>query len=315
MPLKMARDAKRFYQQYSFMYKDVLPLPIVTNENAMKEFELMELREDDLFVVTYPKSGTHWMQEIVHLILVNGHGERLTAKERRPVIELADIRSHDPELVAAAGPVLREMKDVPSPRVLTSHVQYSFLPKQFLEKRPKIIYIYRHPKDVLVSLFNFYLSFIRQDVEPAPFGDFFDDFTAGQVVFGSWFDHVNDYYKHKDDENFFALPFEAMKQDLHKVVQDVASFIGKPLDDNSLARVVEGASFETMKKSFQKDHEKNVAEGKDVMRANAFVRKGKVGQWKDLLTPAQNKLLDELFREKMKDCEWTRSYAPDSANE
>ncbi|KAJ8023721.1 Amine sulfotransferase [Holothuria leucospilota] len=232
-------EGKRFYTQYVYMHKDEFPLPTTTNEKAMKELEDMEVREDDIFIVTYPKSGTHWMQEIVHLILVNGNAEMLTAKERRPVLELADVMSLDPDVVAAAGPVLREMKDAPSPRVLSSHVRHSLLPKQLRDKRPK---------------------------------------------------------------------------DLHKVVQDVASFLGKPLDDATLQLVVEGASFEAMKKSFQKDHEKNVAEGKEVIQANLFIRKGKIGQWKETFTPEQNKRFDHLFRDKMKDCEWTRAYAPGSPN-
>lgn len=299
--------------QYVFMYKDEFPVPTMTNEKAMKELEDMDVREDDIFIVTYPKSGTHWMQEIVHLILVNGNAEMLTSKERRPVIELADVMGFDPDLVAAAGPVLREMKDTPSPRVLSSHVRYCLLPKQLQEKRPKLIYVYRHPKDVLISYYDFLLKMIKPEVKPAPFEEFFDDTVSGQFQYGTWFDHVLEYYNHKDDNNFFAVPFEDMKQDLHKVVQDVASFLGKSLDYATLQRVVEGASFEAMKKSFQKDHEKNVSEGKEVIKAHIFVRKGKVGQWKETFTPEQNKRFDHLFRDKMKDCEWTRAYAPDSS--
>ncbi|KAJ8023717.1 Amine sulfotransferase [Holothuria leucospilota] len=307
-------EGKRFYMQYVFMYKDEFPLTIMTNEKAMKELEDMEVRKDDIFIVTYPKSGTHWMQEIVHLILVNGNAEMLTAKERRPVLELPDVMSLDPDVIEAAGPIVREMKDALSPRVLSSHVRYSLLPKQLREKRPKLIYVYRHPKDVIISYYNFSLKFIRPGVSPAPFGDFFDDIVSGQFQYGSWFDHVLEYYNHKDDKNVFALPFEDMKQDLHKVVQDVASFLGKSLDDATLQRVVEGASFEAMKESFQKDHEKNVAEGKAVMHATIFIRKGQVGQWKETFTPEQNKRFDNLFRDKMKDCEWTRAYEPDSSN-
>lgn len=69
------------------------------------------------------------MQEIVHLILVHGNAERLTVKERRHVIELADVRIPDPDVVAAAGTLLRLMKDAPSPRVLSTNVNYPLLPK------------------------------------------------------------------------------------------------------------------------------------------------------------------------------------------
>lgn len=45
--------------------------------------------------------------------------------------------------------------DMPSPRVLKSHFKLKFLPREIEEKRPKLIYIARNPKDVAVSFFNF----------------------------------------------------------------------------------------------------------------------------------------------------------------
>ena len=78
------------------------------------------------------------MQEIVNLILVDGHVEKLTSFNRTIVIELADVKTLSPEVVAAAGPVLRQMKEAPSPRVLSTHVPFPLLPRQIQEKRPKV---------------------------------------------------------------------------------------------------------------------------------------------------------------------------------
>ncbi|KAJ8023694.1 Amine sulfotransferase [Holothuria leucospilota] len=210
------------------VHKDGFPLPYLTNEGFMKELENMELREDDIFVVTYPKSGTHWMQEIVQLILVNGHGEKLNNSHRRMRIELADVKSKSPEVIEAAGPTLRHMKEDPSPRVFTTHVPYSLLPKKFREKSCKLIYVYRHPKDVIVSFFN-YLSqrhdihgvgSVKKTHSSKQFASFFDIITSGkcmcfvplQLQYGSWFDHVIGYYKHREDENMFSVSYEKMKK-------------------------------------------------------------------------------------------------------
>lgn len=83
--------------------------------------------------------GTHWMQEVVNLILVDGHVSKLSASNRRVTMECADIASPTPELLAATGPTLREVKNAPSPRVLTTHIQYPLLPKQIREKGCKVL--------------------------------------------------------------------------------------------------------------------------------------------------------------------------------
>lgn len=38
-------------------YVNGFPLPLLTNEGFMKEVKDMELREDDILIATYPKSG------------------------------------------------------------------------------------------------------------------------------------------------------------------------------------------------------------------------------------------------------------------
>lgn len=298
------------------IYKDRYPLPIITNDIFMEEFEKMELREDDIFVITYPKSGTHWMQEIVNLILVNGHVEKLNSSNRRIVIELADVTTFTAAALAEAGPVLRQVKDAPSPRVLSTHVPFPLLPKQLREKRCKVIYVYRHPKDAIVSYYNFSLKFAHMEYghpilhTPQQFAHFFDAAVPGKFEYGSWFDHVLGYYQLRHDDNFFAVSYEDMKTNLREVVKRVASFIGRHLDEDALSRVVEGASFQTMKESYKKDHNQNKDKGKGVLDANMFVHKGQTSQWTEYFTAEQNETFDKLFRDKMVNCEWTVPYEP-----
>lgn len=45
------------FEQLVLFDKNGFPLPANTNEDFMKELHDMEVREDDIFVVTYPKSG------------------------------------------------------------------------------------------------------------------------------------------------------------------------------------------------------------------------------------------------------------------
>ena len=50
---------------------------------------------------------------------------------------------------------LEDIKAMKSPRILLFHTHYELLPKQVKEKKPKIVYIVRNPKDVLTSLWHY----------------------------------------------------------------------------------------------------------------------------------------------------------------
>lgn len=184
------------------LYKDKYHCPnLYSRKEFFQEFEDMEVRDDDIFIATYPKSGTHWMQEIVHLILVDGHVEKLGRDHRNIVAELSEARS--PDDTDRVGPTLRKFKDLPSPRVITTHLECELLPKQSREKKNKIIYVLRHPKDVIVSFYNFTLMYMsmaeNRQVEHTRkmFDGFFDDQIGGGAEYGDWFDNVNSYYQHK----------------------------------------------------------------------------------------------------------------------
>lgn len=45
---------------------------------------------------------------------------------------------------------------LPSPRVLNTHFPPHLLPVAIPERKPKVIFVYRNPKDVAISSFYFY---------------------------------------------------------------------------------------------------------------------------------------------------------------
>ena len=60
--------------------RDGLRVPPMITQKIMDDLQTLSLRESDVFVVTYPKSGTTWMQQIVKLVQRNGEDDdqRLT---------------------------------------------------------------------------------------------------------------------------------------------------------------------------------------------------------------------------------------------
>ena len=42
----------------------------------------------------------------------------------------------------------------PSPRIINSHMYFRHLPRDILKKRPKIVFVSRNPKDIVVSFYH-----------------------------------------------------------------------------------------------------------------------------------------------------------------
>ncbi|XP_070537611.1 sulfotransferase 1C4-like [Ptychodera flava] len=262
----------------------------------------MEVRHDDIFLSTYPKSGTHWVLRIIASIL---GGTDIDATGRRaseaPFVEMMlTEEGDDPRLLMAkrnhGHPVNFNPSMMKSPRLMTTHATYDLLPTQFHEKRPKLIYVARNPKDLSVSAFK------QFSVPPFhvhdEFPQFLEEFLAGKAIanIGHWGSHVLDWWKRRHDNNVLYLKYEDIRKDLKAAIQKIAEFIGKDLTPEDINKIAHHCSFDYMKKAFQDDAFMKAMGFKE----NPFVRRGKVGGWKETLTVAQNEMMDKYCEEWLK---------------
>jgi hypothetical protein len=88
----------------------------------------------------YLFKGNHWLNEII---------PRLLQSTLDSTHELANTFLED-------MPDLTDLNTMASPRVMTTHLPYKYLPKEHKENHGKIIHIIRNPKDVVVSAFHFF---------------------------------------------------------------------------------------------------------------------------------------------------------------
>ncbi|KAG9465899.1 hypothetical protein GDO78_017556, partial [Eleutherodactylus coqui] len=231
---------------------------------------------------------TVWTQQIVSLIVNEGHRNGTEHVEnilRVPWIEY--------ELGNA------DFKSRPSPRLFTSHLPYYLMPKDLRFRMGKIIYVYRNPKDVLVSYYHFYnlnpkfKSGINWEI-------FTERFISGKVFGGSWFDHVRGWYTHKEDFNILFVTYEEMKKDLRSAVLKICKFVGITLNEKAIDIVVEKATFKNMKDDPLANYKFLTSDSIDHSKGD-FVRKGIVGDWKNMMTVAQSEMFDKVYKEKMGD--------------
>ncbi|XP_030853181.1 sulfotransferase family cytosolic 1B member 1-like [Strongylocentrotus purpuratus] len=151
---------ERPYISAAHEYKGIM-YPGEVLPSSIDAMETFEVRPDDVFVVTFPKSGTHWLMEITGLVLTDGYPENIN-RSTWGCIEMINIaaiqlpKTRDEELAnpVKMTPMLDEIVKAPSPRLMSSHLQLKNLPPN-LHKRAKIIYVARNPKDTINSYYNF----------------------------------------------------------------------------------------------------------------------------------------------------------------
>ncbi len=98
-----------------------IPFPPFIDQQRMDDLKSIPLRSDDLFVVTYPKSGTTWTQQIVKLIRNGGKEDDTKVVDAVPWLEAEE------GLVLSSG---TKVDDMLSPRSFKSHTPYHLMPGQ-----------------------------------------------------------------------------------------------------------------------------------------------------------------------------------------
>ncbi|XP_022100007.1 sulfotransferase family cytosolic 1B member 1-like [Acanthaster planci] len=268
-----------------------IPVPWrVRDDSSLQGVLDLEVREDDIFVISYPKSGTVWLQKIVSCIL--GCGEDQTNVNLGLELSLGSGGSE--EEIRAAPPVYKVVETWTSPRVMITHLLPRLLPAQLLAKKAKMLYIARNPKDVVVS----YSHFTSAVKAPEPFPqweEFVPAFLEGNMPYGSWFTHVKQYWEMRHHENFLFLKYEDLKKDEHAVIHQVGRYLGQNLDAQKIKEISDHCSIDSMRKKFS-EKKQAITMFMDETKS-PFVRKGKVGDWRERLTTAQSQQFDQLYEE------------------
>ncbi|KAM3922400.1 sulfotransferase 2B1-like [Leptodactylus fuscus] len=272
-----------------FEYKGVRFIKGMYTEEFLNHIENeFEVFDDDIYNVTFPKSGTNWMIEILNLIKHKGD---VTKTNATPIFS----RSPWYELPASQ----EQVQKLDSPRIISSHLPHHIFAKSYFKSKAKIIYTMRNPRDIIVSLFHF-TKILSLYTPIENFQNFIEEFIQGKVAFGSWFDHVKGWMQMKDHERFFFITYEELLQDLRGSVVRICKFLGQELDDAQIDSVVEHSTFKSMKDNPMSNWSQMPSDIMDQSKG-AFMRKGISGDWKNHFTVAQSEYFDKIYQEKMKD--------------
>jgi len=250
---------------------------------------------DDIFLVSYPKSGNTWTRFLLGNLL--NPGERIT---------FANVEAKVPDLHARSKTGL---KNTPRPRLLKSH-------ECFDPRYRRVIYIVRDPRDVAVSAYHY-----DRKEKNIPDGFPIDDYVVMRFLktdeyFGTWGEHAGSWLANpnsifqisrlKNDflgtpaswgENvmswlgarghsreFLLMRYEDLLADTQREMARVAEFLGLNMSAEAVTKAIELSSADNMRKLevAQSDDWVTTRESrKDIL----FVRSAKSGQWQQALPP------------------------------
>ncbi|XP_015749186.1 PREDICTED: amine sulfotransferase-like [Acropora digitifera] len=260
----------------------------VIDKDFEKDLSRFETREDDVFIVTYPKSGTTWVQEIVWQIYHNGKVSRKNIEERYAQFEKSQLFPRPGDEPAVA------LSSRPSPRFMKCHFPYHLLPMSQNEaNRSKYIYVARNPKDVAVSYFHFVRTFGPDSDFNGTFENFANFFVNGKGSYGLWSDHVLPWWKRRNDPHILFLKYEDLKKDLYVNVRRVSEFLNKSLSEDVIAKIAHQCTFGEMKKNSDN------FSVKDIDSKPLLLRKGQIGDWRNYFSAELSKKFDEILVSKL----------------
>ncbi|RWS02968.1 sulfotransferase family cytosolic 1B member 1-like protein [Dinothrombium tinctorium] len=161
----------------------------------------------------------------------------------------------------------------------------------------QVIYIVRNPKDQCVSYYHFhqtakYLGGVKWN-----WNTFLELYRKGYLVYGSWKDHVNGWWRvaEKRPDKVLFISYEQLHWEFENTVKRIAQFTDKPISDDFIRKLANHCSFDRMRSN-------NAVNRVNIPLRNffdqsqvKFMRKGKIGDWKNMFTESQEREFDDFY--------------------
>ncbi len=243
------------------------------------------------------KSGNFWLYRILRDIISLSGIEYRSFIEQHPIYELAktwelshdmqagiDVLDIEPQrcFYRIASIFRMPIDDLDDYVRQCSHVwtHSTFCPQSLdvLTKFDKIVYIVRDPRDVAISLSRFAFTPYMQKHRPTQESDP-GSYLAARLdrIMRHWVRHVAGYLEHRDESRIHFVFYERLLHSFDAELSRLLQYLDIELEQDALSQIKRNASFQVMKD-----------------QNPLHVRKGKAGQWDQVLTRAQKRLAVQI---------------------
>ncbi|MGD1703093.1 sulfotransferase domain-containing protein [Dapis sp. BLCC M229] len=278
---------------------------IITKSGMENVFNHFLPRDGDIYVATYPKSGTTWTISIL------GHLVKKVCEKGISLGFCAEIFCPWLDMAASTEnwrSIFSKFEGATSPRFFKSHASVGLI------KQPaRIIQSLRHPLDTFVSAWHHVRGKGVFEYNGSWHHFFSKVALEGKFECGDWFDYHEEFLKASKEGEIEALflRYEDMKKDnAISAIHELAKFIG--VESYDAEKISRATNFTKMKEKSNQGHiEKNgslsdVLVSQEVGDKNtpskAHIRKGIVGDWKNYLSDSELNLWRNYVQIKKETC-------------
>lgn len=287
-------------------FRDVVLVPSITADMFVQQREEIRLRDGDIVVATFPRSGTTWTEQLVMLLLSKGDPSQLNTRDKnaydpsqptRPGKVFLDYLYHAEPTRNIAAPwgktsgndITMRAADIDAMpftrRVFKTHhlahMLIGFGPHADhldrcepppLPKNVKFLWVSRDPKDVMLSMMH--INTTNYEAHDFPITAFAKLFLDGVTNRGSWALHTTEWSRLAEQRPDVILPltYEGNKADPLGAARRIASFLDIDVTEDELQNCVKWSSFDAMK---------------EMSKGGTYVHvhSGRVGGWQQQLSP------------------------------
>ncbi len=241
--------------------------------------------EGDTFLVTYPKSGTTWLQFLV-----------AQAIAKQP-LDFNSLDKISPDIHRYSDSQLMKVKQ---PRLLKSHGISS--------KYPQVIYLVRDPRDVAISMYFWQkkVGMLKKlGINPSLREYLEDCFPENKQGFMGWNEHV-DFWMNRAEvmgEHLLTLRYEDIKINPSRELKRVVDFIGLEVDDSTISNAVAWSQAEVMRQTESVSKVETILPNfvlKWLKKERIpFVRQAKSGGWREVFDDELREIYWNKFGKQM----------------
>lgn len=197
----------------------------------------------DVYLVSYPKSGTTW----VCLILANILKELRNDCRR---IDFFSVHDYVPDLHANPDRIIQ----MSPPRIIKTHESFDEWYRRICVRGkdvifPRVIYLVRDGRDAMISYYHYVKALHGYN---GSFAKFIED---DKIKRGDWADHVNNWIVHNallDKREMLLIKYDDLRENTLEEVKRMSDFIGFEVSENVLEAAIKDSDIKNIRRLEQK---------------------------------------------------------------